>query len=510
MAKKVKEEFAGVSTDLTTGATVIHDATLEELPLAALQLNPDNPRTCTGEDMEKLVNSLLVFPKMMRARPIVIAHGNVVQGGNMRTQALNTIATMPWADIVRKFEQVFDETADNIVKNDFTRLTAAEKDSLLQYWQQWRKKPTAQVFNANNFTDAEIKQFVIKDNAQFGKWDWDMLANEWDSSDLQEWGVSMPWESDGEDDSSSDGSGTGTSTDKEEHGKLTDKFVVPPFTVLDSRQGYWNERKRLWRDKIGDNAESREAKLKGGGVIRSINTGTSILDPVMAEVVCRWFGIQGGKAFDCFAGDTVFGFVSAYLGMQFTGIEIREEQAQLNNERTKDITAHYICDDGQNVAQHIAANSQDLLFSCPPYYDLEVYSDKPNDASNQDTYEGFLQILRNAFTSAVGCLKNNRFAVVVVGDVRDKKGAYYDFPADVKRIFRDAGMCLYNEAVLVEPIGTLPQRAANGMRTRKLGKCHQNVLVFYKGDTKQINKIYPALEFDIADLEGEDGSKDME
>ncbi len=97
------------------------------------------------------------------------------------------------------------------------------------------------------------------------------------------------------------------------------------------------------------------------------------------------------------------------------------------------MNARYICDDGQNVAQHFEPESQDLLFSCPPYFDLEKYSDLPNDASNQGSYEDFIKILENAFTGAVSCLKENRFAAICVGDVRDKNtGFYYDFCGDIK------------------------------------------------------------------------------
>ena len=121
-------------------------------------------------------------------------------------------------------------------------------------------------------------------------------------------------------------------------------------------------------------------------------------------------------------------------GHNFTGIELRQEQVDINNRviEGRDLPIRYICDDGQNVAAHFSPDSQDMLFSCPPYYDLEVYSDKENDASNQDTYEGFIGILRNAFSKAITCLKENRFAVIVVGDVRNKKtGGYYNFVDDV-------------------------------------------------------------------------------
>ena len=223
-------------------------------------------------------------------------------------------------------------------------------------------------------------------------------------------------------------------------------------------------------------------------------SSVSLLDPVLSELVNLWFGLPKSKTFDCFAGDSVFGYVSSYLGNEFTGIELRKEQADLNNQRVKGFKSKYICDDGQNVLNHIEENSQDLLFSCPPYFDLEVYSDLPNDASNQKEYSDFLKILDNAFTGAIKCLKDNRFAVITVGDIRDKKGFYYRFVDDIKDIFKKNGILLYNEMILVESIGTLPQRVGRYMEHRKIGKCHQNVILFSKGEPKQIKKIYPKIE----------------
>lgn len=197
------------------------------------------------------------------------------------------------------------------------------------------------------------------------------------------------------------------------------------------------------------------------------------------------------------AGDAQKGLVFGACGYEFIGIELRQEQVDVNNDVIKDrnLPIKYICDDGQNVAKHIEHDSQDMLFSCPPYYDLEVYSDMPNDASNQGTYEDFLLILRNAYKAAIGCLKQNRFAVIVVGDVRNKKtGFYYNFIDDIKRIFRDNGMPLYNEMILVEACATTALRASRYMDFRKVGKMHQNVLVFYKGDTKQIKSEFPPIE----------------
>ena len=497
----------------------------ETVNLSQIQVNGANPRTISKDKFSKLVTSILVLPKMLELRPIVVDNTFTALGGNMRLRALNDISTM-----------TDDELAQALSgSRDFQKKTEAERTLLISYWAIWRDKPTAPIIKASELTDAEQREFIIKDNVGFGEWDTDALANEWDTEDLTDWGLDL-WETD----SGSGGSGSEAPPSSPAESSLLDRFVVPPFSILDTRKGYWQERKKKWRELIGDCGESRNDTLikspeikykdlyqrtrqhreelgltfkeyldkyvpdevKEREASKVLSAGVSLLDPVMAEIVCRWFGQDNCKTFDCFAGDSVFGYVSAYLGNEFVGIELRPEQAQLNNSRVEGMTARYINDDGQNVSQHIEPESQDLLFSCPPYFDLEVYSDLPNDASNQGSYEDFIQILRNAFTAAVGCLKQNRFAVIVVGDVRDKKtGFYYDFCGDIKRIFQEAGMPLYNEIILVETGASTALRAGRYMESRKVAKMHQNILVFYKGKTKEIKNNFKKIEYASEDLE---------
>jgi hypothetical protein len=397
--------------------------------------NPTNPRTIKEGKFRKLVNSIQEFPEMLELRPIVVSKDMEILGGNMRYQACKEVG----------LKEVY-------------------------------------IIKADKLTEKQIEEFIVKDNVGFGEWDWDVLANDWDVKELEEWGLDgFPFEKE----------------PKEEHNKLEDTFVVPPFSILDTKKGYWQERKKYWKSLIGDEAESREGALAKGAtnIMAATNNGVSLLDPVLAEIANKWFGLDNCNTFDCFAGDSVFGYISDALGNTFTGIELRQEQTDLNNQRLKGSKSKYICDDGQNVLKHIKEDSQDLLFSCPPYFDLEVYSDLKNDASNQKEYKDFLQILDNAFTRALTCLKENRFAVIVVGDIRDKKGFYYGFADDVKNIFIKNGAKLYNEMIIAESIGTLPQRVGRYMHNRKVGKCHQNVLVFYKGNPKEIKNIYKKLDF---------------
>lgn len=499
----------------------------ETVKLSQIALNSANPRTINKDKFEKLVNSILALPKMLDLRPIVVDNTMVALGGNMRYRALSAIAEMSDEELKERLSGI----------RDFQKKTQAEQDNLVEYWLRWKDKPTVPVIKASELTDAEQREFIIKDNVGFGEWDMDILANDWDSDDLVDWGVDV-WQMNTAGDAAKDEGGIGGGGDR--NPSLNDRFVVPPFSILDTRKGYWQRRKKMWREAIGDFGESRNDTLiqspeikykdlyqktrqhreelglsfkeyldkyvpedvKEREAKKILSQGVSLLDPVMAEVVCRWFGLDNCKTFDCFAGDSVFGYVSAYLGNEFVGIELRPEQAALNNERVEGMSARYVCDDGQNVAEHIPSESQDLLFSCPPYFDLEVYSDLPNDASNQGTYEDFIGILRNAFSKAVGCLKENRFAVIVVGDIRDKKtGFYYDFCGDIKHIFKDNGMSLYNEIILIETGASTALRAGRYMDSRKIAKMHQNILVFYKGKTKNIKKNFKKIEYASEDLE---------
>jgi hypothetical protein len=498
----------------------------EHLKITQIKVNTANPRTISKEKFDKLIDSILVLPKMLELRPVVVDNTFVALGGNMRYRALLAIQDMDITEVNERLAGL----------NDFQKKTQAERDNLLSYWATWKDAPTVPVIKASELSDAEQREFIIKDNVGYGEWDMDALANEWDSTELDDWGLDV-WQNDG----SGGGDGSGSTADsKPENGSLNDRFVVPPFSILDTRKGYWQARKKIWRELIGDMGESRNDTLitspeikykdlyqrtrqhreelglsfkeyldkyvpddvKEREASKVLSAGVSLLDPVMAELVCRWFGLENCKTFDCFAGDSVFGYVSAYLGNEFTGVELRPEQAQLNNERVQGMTARYINDDGQNVAQHIEAESQDLLFSCPPYFDLEKYSDLPNDASNQGSYEDFIAILRNAFTAALGCLRQDRFAVIVVGDVRDKStGFYYDFVGDIKRIFKDNGVSLYNEIILIETGASTALRASRYMESRKVAKMHQNILVFYKGATKDIKKTFKKIEYASEDLE---------
>jgi DNA modification methylase len=230
------------------------------------------------------------------------------------------------------------------------------------------------------------------------------------------------------------------------------------------------------------------------------SSGTSIFDPVLCELAYRWFSPPDGIVLDPFSGGSVRGIVASKLGRQYIGLDLRAEQIEANRAQGEAICTDpmpvWHCADSRTIDRVASDVQADFIFSCPPYADLERYSDDPSDLSTLG-YAEFKPAYFEIVAKACSLLKNDRFACFVVGDVRDKKGNYYNFVGDTVEAFRAAGLHYYNEAILVTAVGSLPIRAGKQFSSgRKLGKTHQNVLVFVKGDAKRATIACGPVEFD--------------
>jgi DNA modification methylase len=242
--------------------------------------------------------------------------------------------------------------------------------------------------------------------------------------------------------------------------------------------------------------ENRLTFAKGGGqrtdsVSREMadrGSGTSIFDPTLCELLYRWFTGPGQTVLDPFAGGSVRGIVASKLGRRYVGVELRQEQVAANRAQERlcgDPKPEWRQGDSRDIAKICKGVAADFVFSCPPYADLERYSDDPKDLSTL-AYDKFVEAYAVIIKAAVGMLKPDRFACFVVGDIRDKRGFYRKFPFHTVEAFEAAGAGFYNEAVLVTATGSLPLRCERAFASaRKLGKTHQNILVFCKGDPKK-------------------------
>ena len=279
---------------------------------------------------------------------------------------------------------------------------------------------------------------------------------------------------------------------------LFDRFIMPPYSVLDRKQGSWIRRKKQWlalgiKSELGraadllfakPNEDSSEAVKK----IQGATDGTSVFDPVIVELAVRWYSAPGGTVLDPFAGGSVRGIVTSLLGRNYRGIDLRADQVEANKKQksvaSPDFPPIWIAGDSEKVLDGVEPESVDLVFTCPPYFDLEVYSDDPDDLSNKD-WESFLTSYYEIIRKSAKALKEDRFAVFVIGEVRDKKGFIRGLIPETITAFREAGLNYYNNGITLDPQATAALRAAPQFNSgRKLITVHQHFMVFVKGDPK--------------------------
>lgn len=311
----------------------------------------------------------------------------------------------------------------------------------------------------------------------------------------------------------------GTEKEKDKKAKksilLRDKFIEPPFSVLDSKNGNWQQRKRDWlelgiksevgRDaevfNLGDLSKASKAKIANKTTFnipikkyadqdeyyakenQALNT--SVFDPALTELMYTWFCPKKGSILDPFAGGSVRGIVAHYLQYRYWGIDLSRKQIEANRKQGVDILKKknqptWYAGDSEELLKKKWEQKFDFVFTCPPYVDLEVYSNDPRDLSTMK-YEAFLKKYEAIIKASLSLLKPNRYACIVVSEVRDKKGYYLDFVGDTKKIFIRNGAKLYNDAVLLNMVGSASMRADRQFSAgKKLVRTHQNVLVFYK------------------------------
>lgn len=232
-------------------------ARTEVVKLTQVHANNANPRSISATQFHRLVNSVLVLPKMLELRPIVVDATMTALGGNMRYRALCAISDMSYEDIGKRLATL----------PDFLKKPRVEQEALLDYWLAWRDEPTAIVVNADRLSDAEKREFIIKDNVGFGEWDHDMLANEWDEIELKDWGMDVwqPSES------------TGVSPDD-----YPEDFTLPDgdkdnvetitFTLTSEQAEFVKEQLKVCQQEVGefDDADTFGNSNKNGNAIYKI------------------------------------------------------------------------------------------------------------------------------------------------------------------------------------------------------------------------------------------------
>ena len=290
---------------------------------------------------------------------------------------------------------------------------------------------------------------------------------------------------------------------------LKDKYGWPPFSVFNTISFDWQRRKDEWEALFRDSTKGRDVRrfnatptntFSARGAEAKQAESISEFDPYLAELMYRWFSRPGDKILDPFAGGCVRGVVASVLGRDYTGIDLNLEQVFANRNQYKDLQERYtnlagstrwVWDDSDKYLG--MSDCADMIFTCPPYYNLEQYTNDPNDLSRQPSYAEFLHKYSSILYKASKGLKDNSFFVIVVSEVREEcrgieKSNFVGLVPDTIHILRDkCSLHYYNEIIVMNNIGSLPIRAPKYFeQSRKIGRMHQNCLVFYKGDLSKI------------------------
>lgn len=383
----------------------------------------------------------------------------------------------------------------------------------------------------DDLTPEKVNALRLVDNkTNESAWDLDLLAESMKEADLD--GFDLAWgvadeivASDEMEDIVLDDEGQTAEKSEKRYedftpGILRSEYINPPFSVLDARRGEWQSRKKAWGEIIVS-GNGREAGLLGDGLLSLAKSwgcnlnGTSIFDPCLCETLLYWFSPRGGKIIDPFAVGSVRGLVASYMDRQYHGCDLRQQQIDENIANYKSLKMckdffggalqmpHWYCGDSLHIDEIIAQNEFDCLLTCPPYADLEVYSDDPADLSTMP-YDKFVEVYSQIFEKSIQKLKPNAFVVVVVGEVRDPKGYYRNFCGDTIAACEKAGAKYYNEIILVQPVSTGAMRCRSQFNpSRKVVNVHQKVLVFCKGDARAATTDLEKYDFPEFDEEKE-------
>ena len=356
-------------------------------------------------------------------------------------------------------------------------------------------------------TEAQKKAYIIADNqlALNAGWNEELLSLEIEELKELDYNLDLLGMSENEINNNSNL----YDDNNNEHNTLSDKFGVPPFSILNAREGWWQNRKKSWVSLGIKSEEGRGNELLGfSSLAAKFQNNTSVFDPVLTELVYRWFSPINAVILDPFAGGSVRGIVASKLNRLYIGCELRNEQVVANKEQANNILKDnypvWYNTDSRKIDKVCKDVKADLIFSCPPYADLEKYSDDENDLSNMN-YDKFKLIYEEIIKKSCDLLKDDSFACFVVGEVRDKKGNYYNFVSDTINAFKKAGLNYYNEMILITAVGSLPIRIERQFKAgRKIGKTHQNVLVFVKGNSKQATEKCGECDFGETEVETEE------
>lgn len=262
----------------------------------------------------------------------------------------------------------------------------------------------------------------------------------------------------------------------------------PPYSVIDAAGGWWQRRRAYWNELGHQDAGNRPASFHIGAPDASVASGNeaavpteSQFSPVLTELLVAWYSRQ--RILDPFCGGPTRGFVAHIMGREYVGLDLNVGQVAANAAAYPELAGIWAAMD--SAEWRGCALPFDCLLTCPPYHNIERYSDDPRDLSNMD-YPAFLVAHERILRLAAESLLPGGFAVWVVGDFRAPDGSLRGFPDLVASQMDRAGLQRWNHHIVRQPLVTAPMRVRQGWRGLKATTTHSEVIVGRKPNGEQV------------------------
>lgn len=234
---------------------------------------------------------------------------------------------------------------------------------------------------------------------------------------------------------------------------------------------------KSWTEAIGDSGEAAPKRKDTNKFLPGLKY--SSFNPNVAEAIIKYWSNEGDLIVDPFAGRSTRAFVSLSLGRKYEGYDVSPyaiKHLKSNNLIRENGVIHQA--DGCQL-QFSLNDSADLIFTCPPYFDLEKYESCDSQLTDIKKYKNFLKEIKKAFHSCFRVLKNGKYCIWVVGDFR-KNNSIVPFHCDCIQLAIEEGFKLHD--VVIEEVNSpfVWCRIRENFRLKFTAKGHQYILVFKK------------------------------
>lgn len=249
---------------------------------------------------------------------------------------------------------------------------------------------------------------------------------------------------------------------------IKDQFGWVPESVYTPGKG------QDWKDKIGDDGDIDTRRSEDAKYLPGLRY--SEFNPELAEIIIRYWSMPGDLIVDPFAGRATRGIVGLSLGRKYQGYEIASMTYQKTLAKIQPLGGELFNSDGCELSQ---SNFADLIFTCPPYHQLEKYESAQGQLSDLKEYSEFLTRISRCAERCYSILDIGKFACWVVADWRDGK-AFRIFHSDLIAIFKKANFTPWDIVVIKNHSPFTHLQAGKVAANRYTSKTHEYLMVFRK------------------------------